>query len=64
MPDGSLLNILTEAVVASPLASVACGLGALPIFMPVLDPKRHIGLGYGLAGAVFLSLSKGRLRNN
>ncbi len=49
--------ILIEAVVAGLLASVACGLGALPVFIPGLDPKKHIGLGYGVAGGLMFSAS-------
>jgi len=56
--DGaSLSQIVLYAVVAGLAASVACGLGALPLFIPKLDPRKHIGIGYGLAGGLMFSAS-------
>ena len=52
-----LLEILIPAVVAGVLASLACGMGVLPVFIPGLDPKKHIGLGYGVAGGFMFSAS-------
>jgi len=57
LPESSILTPLIEAVVAGLLASVACGLGVLPLFLPKLDPKKHIGLGYGVAGGLMFSAS-------
>ena len=57
MPEPSILRPLIEAAVAGLLASVACGLGVLPLFLPKLDPKKHIGLGYGVAGGLMFSAS-------
>ncbi len=51
------LYTLAIAVFAGLLASVACGLGALPLFIPGLDPRRHIGLGYGVAGGLMFAAS-------
>lgn len=50
-------DVLVQAVVAGVLASLACGLGVLPVFIPGLDPKKHIGLGYGVAGGLMFSAS-------
>jgi len=55
-PSGPGL-IVVHAVVAGLAASAACGLGVLPLFIPKLDPKRHIGIGYGLAGGLMFSAS-------
>jgi ZIP family zinc transporter len=55
--DGGVGMVVLQAVVAGLAASVACGLGALPLFIPKLDPKRHIGIGYGLAGGLMFSAS-------
>jgi len=51
------LETVLAAVIAGLLASVACGLGVLPLFIPGLDPKRHIGVGYGLAGGLMFAAS-------
>jgi ZIP family zinc transporter len=49
-----LNDVLIHAVVAGLLASLACGLGALPLAIPRLDPARHSGVGYaGAAGLMF-----------
>jgi zinc transporter ZupT len=52
-----MLHTLIEAVVAGIVASLACGLGVLPLLIPGLDPKKHIGLGYALAGGLMFSAS-------
>jgi len=51
------VQTLLIAVFAGVLASVACGLGALPLFIPRLDPRRHIGIGYALAGGLMFAAS-------
>ncbi len=48
---------LISAVVAGLLASLACGLGVLPLLIPGLDPKKHTGLGYAVAGGLMFSAS-------
>jgi len=50
-------EIVLIAVLAGLAASVACGLGVLPLFIPRLDPKKHIGIGYGVAGGLMFSAS-------
>jgi len=57
LPDQSILTPLLEAVVAGLLASIACGLGVLPLFLPKLDPIKHIGIGYGVAGGLMFAAS-------
>ena len=52
-----LWELLFRAVVAGILASLACGLGALPLAWRGIDPKRHTGLGYGFAGGLMLAAS-------
>ncbi len=44
-------------MVAGIVASFACGLGALPLLIPQLDPKRHTGLGYAAAGGLMFAAS-------
>jgi len=51
------VNVLIEAVAAGLLASVACGLGVLPLFIKGIDPLRHRGVGYGVAGGLMFSAS-------
>ena len=46
-----------ESVVAGLLASIACGLGALPVLIRGLDVKRRIGIGYGFAGGLMFAAS-------
>lgn len=50
-------SFLIESLVAGLLASVACGLGALPLFFPGLNIRKRIGLGYGFAGGLMFSAS-------
>ena len=50
-------SVLLIAVVAGLLASLACGLGVLPLLIPGLDPRKHIGVGYALAGGLMFSAS-------
>jgi ZIP family zinc transporter len=46
-----------SAFVAGVLASLACGLGVLPLAIPRIDPARHQGLGYAFAGGLMFSAS-------
>jgi len=50
-------DVLLEAVVAGILASLACGLGVLPLAIKGLDPAKHTGIGYGLAGGLMFAAS-------
>ncbi|MBT3602148.1 MAG: hypothetical protein HN521_03695, partial [Candidatus Latescibacteria bacterium] len=50
-------DFLIHCFVAGILASLACGLGALPLLFPQFDVQRHMGLGYGLAGGLMFSAS-------
>lgn len=52
-----LSQTLVDAVVAGLLASLACGLGVLPLAIPGLDPAKHRGLGYGVAGGLMFAAS-------
>ncbi len=49
--------VVLKSVVAGLLASVACGLGALPLLIPGLDVKKHTGLGYAFAGGLMFAAS-------
>lgn len=53
MPEG----ILIKAVVAGVLASLACGLGVVPLMFRGLDPKRHAGVGYAVAAGLMFAAS-------
>jgi len=55
--DQGIGDILTHAVVAGILASIACGLGALPWAIKGLDPKKHAGTCYAFAGGLMFSAS-------
>lgn len=52
-----LNEALIPAVVAGVLASLACGLGALPLMIRGLDPARHAGVGYAVAAGLMFSAS-------
>lgn len=52
-----LWETVAQAVIAGILASFACGLGVLPLFIKGLDPARHKGLGYAFAGGLMFSAS-------
>lgn len=45
------------SLVAGLLASLACGLGALPLAIPHIDFKKHYGLGYAFAAGLMLAAS-------
>ncbi|QDU71009.1 ZIP family metal transporter [Mucisphaera calidilacus] len=51
------IETVVTAVVAGILASLACGLGVLPLCIPRLNLQRHIGIGYALAGGLMFSAS-------
>ncbi len=55
--NGQLLTALGLAFTAGVLASLACGLGALPLMIKRLDPAGQRGLGYGFAGGLMFSAS-------
>lgn len=48
---------LIDAVIAGVLASLACGLGVLPLAWPKLDVAKHRGVGYALAGGLMMAAS-------
>lgn len=50
-------DFLIHSFIAGILASLACGLGALPLAFPKLDVQKRMGLGYGLAGGLMFSAS-------
>jgi ZIP family zinc transporter len=50
-------EILLRSFVAGILASLACGLGALPLLLKRLDLANRTGLGYGFAGGLMLAAS-------
>ena len=49
--------VLTKSVVAGLLASLACGLGVLPLLVKGIDPSRHTGIGYAFAGGLMFAAS-------
>lgn len=51
------VEILLQSVIAGLLASLACGLGALPLLFKRLDLANRTGLGYGFAGGLMLAAS-------
>ncbi|MEM9415847.1 MAG: ZIP family metal transporter [Planctomycetota bacterium] len=50
-------NALVSAALAGLAAALACGLGVLPLFIRGIDPARHRGLGYAVAGGLMFSAS-------
>ncbi len=50
-------EVLTKSFIAGILASVACGLGVLPLLFRRVDLKRHTGIGYGLTGGLMFAAS-------
>jgi len=50
-------DLICKAVVAGLLASLACGLGVLPLMIKGLDPKKHTGLGYATAAGLMFAAS-------
>lgn len=57
MISPELWNLLLVSTVAGILASLACGLGALPLLIRGLDPAKHTGLGYAMAGGLMFAAS-------
>lgn len=56
-PSAEVWQTVLEAVIAGLLASVACGLGALPLLIKKFDVKERAGLGYAIAGGLMISAS-------
>ena len=50
-------EILLRSLAAGILASLACGLGALPLLLKRLDLAHRTGIGYGFAGGLMLAAS-------
>ncbi|MDZ7343152.1 MAG: ZIP family metal transporter [candidate division KSB1 bacterium] len=50
-------EIIFKSLVAGLLASLACGLGVLPLLFKQFDLKTHTGMGYGFAGGLMLAAS-------
>jgi len=50
-------QIVMKSVVAGLLASLACGLGALPLLLRSIDPERHTGIGYAFACGLMFAAS-------
>lgn len=48
---------LIYSLIAGTLASLACGLGALPLLLPGFHLERHTGIGYAFAAGLMLSAS-------
>lgn len=48
---------LFKAVFAGIIASLACGLGVLPLMIRGIDPVKHRGLGYAFAAGLMFSAS-------
>ncbi len=50
-------QIIWESIVAGLIASLACGMGVLPLLFRRIDPREHTGLGHGFAGGMMFSAS-------
>ena len=50
-------SFLIKSAIAGILASLACGLGVFPLLIKGLDPGRHTGVAYGVAGGLMFSAS-------
>lgn len=48
---------LIHAVLAGIAASLACGLGIVPLAIPGLDPNKHRGVGYAVASGLMFAAS-------
>ena len=46
-----------KSLVAGLIASFACGLGALPLAFRRIDPERHTGIAYAMAGGLMFAAS-------
>ncbi|MCB9464231.1 MAG: ZIP family metal transporter [Candidatus Eisenbacteria bacterium] len=51
------LSVVLESFVAGIVASIACGLGALPVLFRSLDPTKRIGLSYAAASGLMFAAS-------
>ena len=51
------MAVALEGLVAGLLASLACGLGALPLLWRGFDLRKRMGLGYALAGGLMFAAS-------
>ncbi|MEL6821196.1 MAG: ZIP family metal transporter [Calditrichota bacterium] len=51
------IEIVIKSLVAGILASLACGLGVFPLLIKRLDPSKHTGIAYVLAGGLMFSAS-------
>jgi ZIP family zinc transporter len=50
-------TVILKSVVAGLVASVACGMGAMPLMIRRIDPGRHTGIGYAFAGGLMFAAS-------
>lgn len=50
-------DIVLRALIAGLIASIACGLGALPLLLRGFDPRRRAGAGYAFAGGMMIAAS-------
>ncbi len=57
MPMSIPHDVVGQAVLAGALASLACGLGVLPLAIRRFDPVRHRGIGYAVAGGLMFAAS-------
>lgn len=48
---------LIKSLIAGIVASFACGAGALPLAIKKIDPAKHTGIGYGIAGGLMFAAS-------
>jgi len=51
------VELLVKAFVAGIIASIACGMGVLPLMFRRIDPARHRGIGYAFAGGLMFAAS-------
>ena len=54
---GTDYTFVYQSVIAGVVASVACGMGALPLLIRGLDIEKRIGIGYGVAGGLMFAAS-------
>ena len=52
-----MLEIVLKSLIAGLLASIACGLGALPLLLRRFDPAQHTGKGYAFAAGLMFAAS-------
>ena len=48
---------VVQSLIAGILASLACGLGSLPLLIKRFDVAKRVGIGYGFAGGLMFSAS-------